>query len=77
MIRWTQAEVGSMDRQELFLHYVNRAEVPDYYTVIKEPMCWMAIDEKIERNEYRLVEDFKVCPTLNTVAYTSAISASY
>lgn len=50
-----------MDRQELFLNYVNRAEVPDYYQVIKEPMCWMAIDEKIERNEYRQVGEFKVC----------------
>jgi len=49
-----------MDRQDLFLHFVSRAEVPDYYEVIKEPMCWTLIDEKIEQNEYRRIEDFKV-----------------
>jgi NuA3 HAT complex component NTO1 len=49
-----------MDRQDLFLHFVSRVEVPDYYEVIKEPMCWTLIDEKIEQNEYRRIEDFKV-----------------
>jgi NuA3 HAT complex component NTO1 len=49
-----------MDRQDLFLHFVSRVEVPDYYEVIKEPMCWTVIDEKIEQNEYRRIEDFKV-----------------
>lgn len=47
-----------MDRQDLFLHHVNRAEVPDYYQVIKDPMCWTAIDTKLEKNEYRRLEDF-------------------
>jgi NuA3 HAT complex component NTO1 len=49
-----------MDRQDLFLHFVSRVEVPDYCEVIKEPMCWTLIDEKIEQNEYRRIEDFKV-----------------
>lgn len=50
----------SMDRNEFFLHPVNKAEVPDYFTVITEPMCWLLIDEKLERNAYLTVEDFKV-----------------
>jgi NuA3 HAT complex component NTO1 len=49
-----------MDRQELFLNHVNRVDVPDYYLVIKEPMCWNVIDNKVEQNEYRYVEEFKV-----------------
>lgn len=49
-----------MDRQELFLHHVNRLEVPDYYQVIKHPMCWSSIDDKLEANEYRFVHEFKV-----------------
>lgn len=49
-----------MDRQELFTHPVNRVEVPDYYEIIKEPMCWLAIDEKLEKNGYRNMADFKV-----------------
>ena len=49
-----------MDRQELFLHPINRTEVPDYYEVVKEPMCWLFIDDKIEKNKYLNVEQFKV-----------------
>jgi NuA3 HAT complex component NTO1 len=49
-----------MDRQELFLHPVSRAEVPDYFDIIKEPMSWLQMDEKIEKTAYRQVADFKV-----------------
>jgi NuA3 HAT complex component NTO1 len=49
-----------MDRQELFLHPVSRAEVPDYFDIIKEPMSWLQMDEKIEKTAYRHVADFKV-----------------
>lgn len=44
----------------MFLHPVNKAEVPDYFDVITEPMCWLFIDEKLEKNEYRNIADFKV-----------------
>jgi NuA3 HAT complex component NTO1 len=53
-----------MDRQDLFLHLVSRIDIPDYYQVIKEPMSWMSIDEKIEGYEYRRVQDFKVGSTV-------------
>lgn len=49
-----------MDRNELFLHPVNRLEVPDYFTVIQEPMCWSMIDDKLEKNHYSNVQDFIV-----------------
>ena len=49
-----------MDRGEIFLHPVNQAEVPDYFDVITKPMCWLFIDEKLEKNEYLNVTDFKV-----------------
>ena len=53
-----------MDRQELFLQPVNRMEIPEYYEVIKEPMCWLAIEEKLEKKLYVNVGEFKVgyCP---------------
>lgn len=56
-----------MDRTELFLNPVLRSEVPDYFDVIKEPMCWLYIDEKLEKRSYRNTADFKVrfeCITL-------------
>jgi NuA3 HAT complex component NTO1 len=53
------ADGSSMDRQELFLHPVIRAEVPDYFDIIKEPMSWLQIDEKLEKNAYRSIAEFK------------------
>lgn len=52
-----------MDRTDVFKVPVNRTEVPDYYDVITEPMCWTWIDERIEQNEYRTVGAFKVSHT--------------
>ena len=49
-----------MDKNSLFLHPVSRHEVPDYFDVIKEPMCWSFIDDKLEKNAYKRVEDFTV-----------------
>ena len=45
------------------MHHVNRVEVPDYYTIIKEPMCWSSIDVKLDSKQYRCVEEFKVSLT--------------
>ena len=52
-----------MDKNSLFLHPVSRHEVPDYFDVIKEPMCWSFIDDKLEKNAYKRVEDFTVSPS--------------
>ena len=49
-----------MDKSELFMHPVDREEVPDYYDVIKEPMCWSQIDNNIEQMGYLSTEAFKV-----------------
>ena len=49
-----------MDRGELFLYPVNKAEVPDYFEVVRQPMCWLWIDEKLEKNEYLNIAAFKV-----------------
>nr|XP_019048061.1 hypothetical protein I302_04683 [Kwoniella bestiolae CBS 10118]OCF26991.1 hypothetical protein I302_04683 [Kwoniella bestiolae CBS 10118] len=52
-------KISAMDRQELYLNPVNRAEAPDYFEIIKEPMCWLWIDEKLEKNEYIDLSEFK------------------
>ena len=41
-----------------FLHPVNRAEVPDYYEVIKEPMDLSTMEVKLENDAYETMEDF-------------------
>ncbi|WWC97966.1 hypothetical protein V866_004855 [Kwoniella sp. B9012] len=52
-------KISALDRQSLYLNPVNRAEAPDYFEIIKVPMCWLWIDEKLEKNEYVDLADFK------------------
>lgn len=52
--------IGRMDRREMFLNPVTPAEAPDYFDIVQEPMCWLYIDEKLEKNAYIDVADFKV-----------------
>ena len=55
------ADVSRHDRQNgYFKTPVNKAEVPDYYDVIKNPMCWDTIDQKLDRHEYLDLAEFKV-----------------
>lgn len=49
-----------MDRGEIFLHPVTVDDAPDYHDVIKEPMCWTQIDNKLKAVRYLNVADFKV-----------------
>ena len=50
----------SPDRQNYFRSPVSKTEVPDYYDVIKNPMCWETIDQKLDRHEYLDLTQFKV-----------------
>ncbi|THH02990.1 hypothetical protein EW145_g6627 [Phellinidium pouzarii] len=51
--------IESLDRHEVFKNPVSRATVPDYFDVIKRPMCWKTIDAKLDANEYWNVKDFR------------------
>lgn len=42
-----------------FLEPVNVNDVPDYKTIIKHPMDLQTIDQKLERDEYENVDNFK------------------
>nr|XP_019009832.1 NuA3 HAT complex component NTO1 [Kwoniella pini CBS 10737]OCF48613.1 NuA3 HAT complex component NTO1 [Kwoniella pini CBS 10737] len=58
-LRVALERISAMDRSELYLNPVSRLEAPDYFEVIKDPMCWLWIDEKLEKNEYLEVAEFK------------------
>ncbi|KAH8102212.1 PHD-zinc-finger like domain-containing protein [Cristinia sonorae] len=47
------------DRQDFFKNPVSKFDVPDYYDVIKNPMCWSNIDQKLDAHEYWDLKDFK------------------
>lgn len=55
----TQA-YGSGDKSDYFLNPVSKADVPDYYDVIKRPMCWSLIDKKLTEHQYLDLHEFKV-----------------
>ena len=52
----------SLDRHEFFKNPVSKMDVPDYFDVIKKPMCWKVIDEKLDKNMYARLKDFEVNP---------------
>ncbi|KAI8985649.1 hypothetical protein BD414DRAFT_578477 [Trametes punicea] len=58
-LRFAFEKVISHDRQGYFKSPVNRNEVPDYYDIIKDPMCWDIIDSKLDSHEYLDVAEFK------------------
>eukprot|EP00158_Paraphelidium_tribonemae_P006190 Partr_v1_DN27720_c0_g1_i1_m67574 putative PHD finger protein len=51
-------ELKSIDRAQYFWFPVSVADVPDYYDIIKNPMCFETIQQKIERFEYDSAEEF-------------------
>ncbi|KAF9512649.1 hypothetical protein BS47DRAFT_1330128 [Hydnum rufescens UP504] len=52
-------QVSSLDRSHLFEHPVSRAQAPDYDTIVKNPMNWSRIKEKLDLHAYGTVEEFK------------------
>ncbi|KAG8948796.1 nuA3 HAT complex component nto1 [Tulasnella sp. 424] len=52
-------EVISYDKAHQFRHPVSPNEVPTYYEIVKKPMCWSAIQEKLDNLEYCDAQEFK------------------
>lgn len=51
----------SGDPRDYFLSPVSKADVPDYYDIIKRPMSWSVIDKKLSDHVYLDLQEFKVC----------------
>lgn len=58
-LRVALQKISALDRSELFTHPVSRSLAPDYYDVIKYPMSWTEIDEKLDQNRYLELSDFQ------------------
>ncbi|KAK7020204.1 hypothetical protein VNI00_017817 [Paramarasmius palmivorus] len=58
-LRLAFERIVMLDRNEYFKNPVNRADVPDYFDIIKKPMCWTTIDEKLDKHQYWDVDEFK------------------
>ncbi|KAF5362396.1 hypothetical protein D9756_002180 [Leucocoprinus leucothites] len=72
--------IVSLDKQEFFKNPVSRQVVPDYYDIVKKPMCWIMIETKLDRHEYWDVQAFKDDVDLvinNALLYNKSDSAVY
>ncbi|TCD61141.1 nuA3 HAT complex component nto1 [Steccherinum ochraceum] len=58
-LRMAFEKIMSADRLDFFKNPVSKTEVPDYYEIIKKPMTWSAIDQKLDAHEYWDLQDFK------------------
>lgn len=50
-----------LDKDDFFKNPVSKTDVPDYFDIIKEPMCWLDIDAKLDRHLYWNLAEFRVC----------------
>lgn len=50
----------NLDKDDLFLHLVSRSEALDYYDIVKQPMSWSIMREKMTSRKYESVNEFEV-----------------
>src|SRR5437762_12484859 len=53
-------KMENLDKDDLFLHLVSRDEAPDYYDIVKQPMSWSIMREKMTNRKYESVTAFEV-----------------
>ncbi|CAA7265243.1 unnamed protein product [Cyclocybe aegerita] len=51
-------KIVAIDKSDHFKAPVSKQAVPDYFDVIKKPMCWDIIDAKLEQNRYWDLQNF-------------------
>ncbi|CAA7265249.1 unnamed protein product [Cyclocybe aegerita] len=51
-------KIVAMDKSDHFKMPVSKRDVPDYFDVIKKPMCWDIIDAMLEQNRYWDLQNF-------------------
>ncbi|KAH7876147.1 PHD-zinc-finger like domain-containing protein, partial [Lentinula edodes] len=49
--------ITGYDKHDCFKNSVHKVDVPDYFAVITQPMCWLMIDAKLDRHEYWDMKD--------------------
>ncbi|KAK0193615.1 PHD-zinc-finger like domain-containing protein [Armillaria mellea] len=67
--------ITSVDKNGYFQNPVSKLKVPDYFDIIKRPMCWSIIEGKLDRHEYwdfRAFKDDILLVCNNAIAYNKA-----
>ncbi|KAJ3852481.1 bromodomain and PHD finger-containing protein 3 [Lentinula lateritia] len=79
-LRLAFERITGYDKHDYFKNPVNKMDVPDYFDVITQPMCWSMIDLKLDRHEYWDIKDFKndiELVLINATTYNKAGSPFY
>ncbi|KAJ7849983.1 bromodomain and PHD finger-containing protein 3 [Mycena olivaceomarginata] len=58
-LRLAFERIQALDRNDYFKMPVNKKDVPDYFDVVKNPMCWSQIETKLDRSQYWDIQSFK------------------
>ncbi|SAM86156.1 related to Peregrin (Bromodomain and PHD finger-containing protein 1) [Ustilago bromivora] len=58
-LRAAISKFEAVDRYGFFAQPVSKVDVPDYYDIVKEPMDWSAIKDKIANKVYDSVEEMR------------------
>lgn len=53
-------QLMAMDKKEFFKHPVPLELAPDYYDVIKEPMSFSDVQDKLALHRYSTIDEFEV-----------------
>ncbi|ORZ05888.1 hypothetical protein BCR41DRAFT_425300 [Lobosporangium transversale] len=54
----TLAELEKLDRQKYFAYPISTEEVKDYHEIIKNPICFQTMNEKLAAHKYQSIEEF-------------------
>ncbi|KAJ3886502.1 bromodomain and PHD finger-containing protein 3 [Lentinula edodes] len=79
-LRLAFERITGYDKHDYFKNPVNKVDVPDYFDVITQPMCWSMIDAKLDRHEYWDIKDFRndiELVLVNATTYNKAGSPFY
>ncbi|RXW14544.1 hypothetical protein EST38_g11319, partial [Candolleomyces aberdarensis] len=58
-LRLALEKIMQQDKQDFFKNPVNKNEVPDYFDIVLNPMCWSMIEDRLDKHEYWDVKSFR------------------
>ncbi|KAF6753376.1 bromodomain and PHD finger-containing protein 3 [Ephemerocybe angulata] len=58
-LRMALETIMGADKLDFFKHPVNKNDVPDYFDIVLNPMCWSMIEDRLDKHEYWDVKTFR------------------
>ncbi|KAH6915692.1 bromodomain and PHD finger-containing protein 3 [Coprinopsis sp. MPI-PUGE-AT-0042] len=58
-LRMALEHIMGADRNDYFKNPVSKNDVPDYFEIVLNPMCWSMIEDRLDKHEYWDLQGFK------------------